>query len=249
MKKPIILVSICDIKDINIIPSDGYVLGYEKYTFFAPNYFSYQDIKNVKTDKKIFIILNALLHENDIDGFKNEVIKLKELGFGFIVQDLGALSILIDNNVDLDKIIFNPYTHICNLNDFKAYKNAFNVTLGLSTQLSAEEIRNIIKKEEKAFIEIYGYEPIYQSYRKVISLYEEARNISFKKEKLSIREDTRDELYPILENKYGSVIFNYKKVNLVKDKGSLSEAKYFYIDGTDSSKEEINEVIKGLKDE
>lgn len=248
MSRPILLITINNLKDISCVNADAFALGYEKYTFFAPHNFSYEEIKSINTEKTIFVILNALLHENDIDGFKKEVDRLKGLGVGFIVQDLGALSILIDSNIELVKIIYNPYTLICNKNDFKAYQKSFGVSLGLSTQLKVEEIEKIIE-EPNALVEIYGYEPIYQTYRKVLSLYEEARDIKLNRKDLAVREDTREEKYPIVENQYGSVIFNYKKVNLIKDKEKLKNARYWYIDGSGSSLEEINEVVEALNDE
>lgn len=245
MKRPEIITSINNLEDINYIQSDGYAFGYQKYTSFAPNYFSYEEIKNIKTDKKLFVILNALLHEKDIDDFKKEIDKLSKLNIGFIIQDLGALSILLDKNIAKDKIIYNPYTLICNKNDLKAYKEAYGVSIFLSPELNVDEISKILN-EEDAVVEIYGYEPIYQSYRKVLSLYEEARNVSLENKNLYIREDTRDELYPIIENEYGSVIFNHQKINLTNDIDLLINAKYWYIDSSNSSLEEVNEIIKGL---
>ena len=161
-----ILVSI---DNLNKLPSqaDGYVLGYEKYTFFAKHHFSFEEIKSFKESQKIYLLLNVMLHEKDVEDFRLEIEKLSSLNINFIVQDLGIVEIL-KRYVDTSKIIYNPYTLVCNLEEFRVYKENLGATIGVSSQLS---IDNLERFKGNSFITLYGYVPIYQSYRKVISLY------------------------------------------------------------------------------
>ena len=245
MQKPKILLGINKIDDISKFPCDGYVLGYDKFTLFAPHYFSFEELKSIRNKGKIYILLNALIHEDKLPEFKSELTKLVELGFNFIVQDMGALSVIL-NLISSEKVIFNPYTLICNKNDFLAYQDIAPIGVGVSNQLTIEE-QNKILEAGNGFLMIYGYEPIYQSYRKILSLYKNEKSLVTNNNQLYLREDTRDDLYPVIENEYGSVIFNHTKVNLLESLDKLNNAKYWYIDSFLSSEKEIDLVFKELK--
>ena len=163
-----VLLGIKDLKDIEKYPVDGYVLGFEKYTLFAPKCFSYDEIRSIKEKEKIYILLNALIHQDNLDDLKDELNKLVKLDVNFIVQDIGLLSLIQELNIS-NQVIFNPYTLISNTNDLLTYKELTKAVIGLSNQLSINEIISLSKNDD-TFLMIYGYEPIYQSYRKVLSL-------------------------------------------------------------------------------
>ena len=96
-----------------------------------------------------------------------------------------------------------------------------------------------------SFITIFGHTPIYQSYRKVISLFSAHHQTNAPKETL-IKEDTRDEKHHIVENEYGSVIFSSEPIDLLKDINRLEDAKYLYIDTSYIDDEKVNELLEGL---
>ena len=235
-----ILVSI---DNLNKLPSqaDGYVLGYEKYTFFAKHRFSFNEIKSFKEPQKIYLLLNVMLHEKDVEDFRLEIEKLSSLNINFIVQDLGMVEIL-KRYVDTSKIIYNPYTLVCNLEEFKTYKENLGVAVGISSQLSLD---NLEKFNGDSFITLYGYVPIYQSYRKVISLFSTYHEVNAPKETL-VKEATRDDKHHIIENEYGSVIFSSEPVDLVGDTERLKGAKYLFIDTSYVDDDKINQILEGL---
>ena len=235
-----ILVSI---DNLNKLPSqaDGYVLGYEKYTFFAKHRFSFNEIKSFKESQKIYLLLNVMLHEKDVEDFRLEIEKLSSLDINFIVQDLGMVEIL-KRYVDTSKIIYNPYTLVCNLEEFRAYQENLRVTVGISSQLSLD---NLERFKGNSFITLYGYVPIYQSYRKVISLYSTYHEVNAPKETL-VKEATRDDKHHIIENEYGSVIFSSEPVDLVGDIERLKDAKYLFIDTSYVDDDKINQILEGL---
>ena len=235
-----ILVSI---DNLNKLPSqaDGYVLGYEKYTFFAKHRFSFNEIKSFKEPQKIYLLLNVMLHEKDVEDFRLEIEKLSSLNINFIVQDLGMVEIL-KRYVDTSKIIYNPYTLVCNLEEFRAYQENLRVTVGISSQLSLD---NLERFKGNSFITLYGYVPIYQSYRKVISLFSTYHEVNAPKETL-VKEATRDDKHHIIENEYGSVIFSSEPVDLVGDIERLKDVKYLFIDTSYVDDDKINQILEGL---
>lgn len=229
----------------HIYPSYGIVLGYEKYTFFASYIARKEELKNIKEKDKIYLLLNAMLHQKDVEDFKNTVKELIDLGYqNYIVQDLGMVDVL--KSLKAKEIIFNPYTLVCNQQEYQTYVDYLGVTIGISNELSIEEKAQY---QDNSFIQIYGFTPIYQSYRKTLSIYEESHHKKLESKDLYVKENTRDDLHHIIENDYGTVIFRSEKINLIKDIKSLNKAKYLYIESLYSSKEEIDEFIKELENE
>ena len=221
-----LLISVSSISDLSI-EAYGYVLGYEKYTLFASSYFSYEEIKNIK-DKNIYILLNALIHEKDLEDAKKEVDKLIPLGVNFIVQDVGLLTYLL-SNIDNSKVSFFPYTLICNKEELLAYHDNFNVSVNISNELTLEEMKDVLSVGG-GIVNLFGYTPIYQSYRKILSLYENEKTLSLDKSSLYLKENTREDLFPVNENKYGSVIFRSHPNSYLEDYEFIKEAEYLFID-------------------
>ena len=233
-----ILVSVDNLDNLPKI-ANGYVLGYEKYTFFAKHRFSFEEIKNFKEQEKLYLILNAMLHESNVSDFYLEIEKLSALKVNFIVQDLGMVKIL-KKKVDASRIIYNPYTLVCNLEEYKTYQEYLGVTIGISSQLS---IDNLVNFTGDSFITVFGYVPIYQSYRKVISLYSTYRNVESPKETL-VKEDTRENKHHILENEYGSVIFSSELIDFTDELERFKNCKYLFIDTEYVDKKDL----KGLEE-
>ena len=237
---PKLLISIRDLSDLNL-PSDGYVLGYEKYTSFASHCFTYEEIKTVK-NKPIYILLNALIHEKDIEAVKKEVDRLIKLDVNFIVQDVGLLTYLL-TSVNKDKVLFFPYTLICNKEELEAYYLSFGVASYISNEITLEEMKETLK-EGHGVVSLFGHTPIYQSYRKVLSLYEIEKKIRFESKDLYLKENTRGEHYPIIENEYGSVIFRSTPTSLLEDYEYIKEAEYLFVDSIFLSHEMFTKVVE-----
>ena len=241
MLKPKILVTVNSLYDLNLA-ADGYILGYTKFTSFGAKRFSFIEIEEISRKKEIYLLLNSLIHEDNLQIFKKEADKLASLNICFIVQDFGALSHLC-RVIPANRIIYNPYTTICNSDDLITYNKSFGVVTSITDNLSLLEKINLTNSGDVLLL-IYGHYPIYQSYRKVISLYEDYKNVQINKSKnISLKEDTRNDLYPLIENEYGSFIFSNDKVDLTDDLDKLNNAKFFVIDSFNSSLEKTKEIL------
>ena len=241
--KPDILISIRSLDDLKL-PSDGYVLGYEKYTIFAPFYFNYEDVKKSCKDKTIYLLLNAMIHENNLDDFKLEINKLIDLPIKFIVQDLGALNYLL-KVADSRRIIFMPYTLICSTMDALMYDKLNLDAIGLSNEITLDDIYKISRKVP-SFVTIFGHNVMYQSYRKILSLYEDYHHKTLIRKTLRLKEDTRDEFYFIQENRYGSSIFRDYISSYLSRFELLENVKYLYLDQSFIDQKSFNKIIIAL---
>lgn len=227
VSKPKLLISVNRESDLSL-PADGYVLGYEKFTLFASNYFSYREVKRFAKKKPIYLLLNALIHEHELNRFKKEIDKLIKLPINFIVQDIGALHYL-ENKISSNRIIYYPYTLICQQDELMAYAINSNATIGVSNEITLSDTYQTLKSN-RGFLTIFGYIPMYQSYRKLLSLYEEYRAINLNNKNLLLKEDTRNEFYHISENKNGTVIFRPYVLSYLENISYVMHAKYVYLD-------------------
>ncbi|MCH5180674.1 MAG: hypothetical protein J1F32_05645 [Erysipelotrichales bacterium] len=238
--KPQILISIKSFEDLKL-NADGYVMGYKKFTLFASNYFTFEEIKRASKDKKIFVLLNALIHQNKLEEFKKEVDKLCNLNVSFIVQDVGALHYL-EQKISHNRIVFNPYTLICQQDELNAYSLNSNATIGISNEITLSDTYKTLKKGN-GFLLAFGYAPMYQSYRKVLSLYEQYIMRTYSKNNLFLKEDTRNEFYHVSENKYGTVIFRPYILSYLENISYILNAKFLFLD---SNFVEVNKFKKVL---
>ena len=222
-----LLISIKSLDELNL-PADGYVLGYHKYTLFAEHYFSYDDLLKIKDKKKVYLLLNALINENRIKEVEDELIKLIDLEVNFIVSDFGLLN-LLKKHVHGNEIILEPYTLISNELDYQTYQETFNVGLGISPFIKEEDLISM-SKLEGSFIYALGYLPLYQSHRKIIGIYKDFHHLEVESEQLYLKEEYRDDLYPILENKEGSSVFKSSPISLLSSLNKYQNASYIYLD-------------------
>ena len=192
MSKPKVLISIKDIKDLSL-KADGYVLGYEKFTLFASHFFKYEDLLQIEQLDKVYLLLNALIHQDKWDGFKKEANELTKLPINFIVQDIGAFN-YIKGIVGSDRVIFDSSTLICNKKDLETYQETLGSTIAISSCLSFDETKELCYLGN-SLVKVFGYVPIYQSYRKVLSLYENEKNVKINGQNINLREDTRSKIY------------------------------------------------------
>ena len=243
-QKPALLLEINKKSQLDI-KGVSFVVGYYKYSSFAGLYFNYEEIKALDNKQNIFVLINALIHQKDLEDFKVEIDKLIPLGVNFIVQDLGALSYIYTHKIKETKIIFNGYTFICNPDDYDAFKELFDIDITLSNELKHEEIVEFTS--EDIMLTMYGYTPIYQSYRKVVSLFEEYRNQKIdRNQTLYLKEDTRDDMFPTIENEYGTVVFRSKPLSRIENRDSYLNFKYWYISSLFMENEELEKVLEEL---
>ena len=247
-KNKIVLLEINSLSQLDI-PNVFFVVGYEKYTSFSGVYLSYEELQRIDNKEKMFVLINALIHQKDLDDFKKEMDRLIPLGVNFIIQDLGALLYVRKHKLEKTKIIFNSYTLICNQDDFDAFEEEFDVDIALSNELNHEELMAVTKKE-KAMITVFGKTPIYQSYRQIVPLFEEFRNVKIDREKeLFIKEDTRPDMFPTIQNEYGTVVLRSEPLSRLEHIKEYKDFKYWYISSLFISDEELNRVLKELNNE
>lgn len=206
--------------------------------------FSLDSLKNV--NKKIALNIDKIFSQTellDLKVFLKETIKYKVEYY--IFSDWGAYEILQELGVK-SKLIYNAKTICCSLNDIEQY-NALGVSCMVSTELTLEDINAISNLENNAIL-CYGFNNIFYSKRKLISLFSKYSNINITNKELMIVEETRKENYPICENINGTFIFTPYIYCLFKELNELNTHNIFIINDLfiNNIEEVINVYNKGF---
>jgi hypothetical protein len=132
---------------------------------------------------------------------------------------------------------------ITNYQDLLSYQDG-EEAIGLSNEIPLDDILQCSKASNNVFYTIFGYVPMYQTYRQIVSLYKEHKNLHFTNDHLYLQEATRLDSYcPILENEYGSVIFRDGTISILEQYEKVQLCKYVYLEGIFISNDVFDQVI------
>ncbi len=181
--------------------------------------FSDKELKEIvefihKNGKKIQVNLNAVPHNNELDGLVEYCKFLEEIGVdGVIVSDLGVFQCIRENS-DLNITV---QTHSSNTNwrSIHMWKKLGAKRVVLDRDITLSSIAEIRAKVPEIEIEIFVHGPICMaiSGRPLISNYMKAKEIEKNPslETYSLVEETRPgEYMPIFEDVYGTYIYSAK---------------------------------------
>ena len=214
---------------------EGVVLGCQ-YSFYCDNKYSVEEIKDIyqntlKNNIKTYILINLVMHENYVNEVKEFIKKFENEEVYFIFQDLGILNILLELN-KVQYGIYNPLTMITNYRDVKEYEVFSLDAVGVSSEIPVRDVTKCTSICSNVFYLGFGYHPMYQTYRQLLSLYKEHSGLNFTNDNLFLQEATRpDDRCPIIENEYGSVVFRSGVISTLEKIKELEDVKYFFLDG------------------
>ena len=155
---------------------DGFFIGIKG---FSSNFNNQVDIENLNNiikkignKKKIYIALNRLYYNSEIDEVKELVLKLRKLdidGIGY--TDIGLLNILNDLNYDKDIIWLS--NHLGSNSKTIKFLEKRNVNMALlSTEITVDEIKSIKNNTNiQIGVQLYGFLNMATSSRKLLSNY------------------------------------------------------------------------------
>jgi len=217
-----ILTYLYDLDELNKM-GDIIILNIKDYSFSLPKMYSISEAKELISkyqDKKFIININPLYHNSELDKLKYLINELKD-AYGFLFQDLGLVKYFKEFNI-LSKAIYAPETFITNEIDKEYFKQAGINNLLLSREITLNDINLIVKNKEntKYFYSSFGYQMMFYSYRKHFSNFVNEYNLNLdlnNKFNISIKEDTRNELYKTIEDSRGFRIYRDKVFNAYND--------------------------------
>lgn len=209
--------------------------------------------------KKVYITLNIVPHDEDMEGLEEYVTKLYEMkADGVIVSDLGMLSVIKRTVPDLP-IHISTQASVTNYETIMFYYNLGIRRIVLARELSLKEVDNIIKKlpndmEIETFV--HGAMCISYSGRCLLSNYMTGRDANRGdcahpcRYKYALVEEKRPgQYFPIFEDEQGTFIMNSKDLCMIEYLPQLIEAgiKSFKIEGRVKSSYYVATVVRSYR--
>lgn len=189
-----------NIKDLENKNIDGIIIGLKNYSIFQSVKLDIDGIKSFKSKHKVYISINKLIHNNELDDLKNNLIELSKLDIaGIFYEDISVFKMNRDLNLNL-KLIWssmhlpcNYYT--CNYWNKKGVDGAL-----LSTELMLSDFIDIKKNTDMdIYVYAYGHIPIFESNRRLITNFFNYKNKVKESDIYNLYEKERDKYFKIYE--------------------------------------------------
>ena len=228
----------------------GILLSIDKFSVNDSFYVDVEDIDKIDfKNKKVFISLNKMMHNSDLEYLSDVINKIKNKDIKIIFYDMAVYNIAREYNI-LDKLIISQdHLNASNLS------NNFYYNIGIKGSLITSDITgnelNEIKDNTKMdiYFMAYGYAPIFYSRRYLITNYLKYINCKDKYKKYEILSDN-NVVYPIVEEEYGTTIYTPKPINLINHLDELTNIDYLVLKNNMINDDEFNKMVdKYLKNE
>ena len=227
-----------DKKDIG-----GFIVGIEGFSIFQSLKLDVDDIKNINTNKELYVFINKPIHNNELDSIKNILISLSKMNIsGVLFEDISIYKINKDLNLNLNLIWASNHlptnTYSCNYWNKKGCSGAL-----LSTELMVSDFIDIKKNTNmNIFVYLYGYIPIFESSRTLITNYLKHINKECNSNKYFMYEKERDRYYPIYEE-YGNTFITEDILNGINVVNKLKDIDYIILNSLMHEEDTFNKVV------
>ncbi len=201
---------------------DGFIIGLKDMSVNLPTYFSLDEIKEISEsikDKELFISLNKNMHNKDLDYLKEVLVELENYNITAILYyDAAIVNIKEDLNLQKD-LVFSEEHAVTNYTTINYWNNKGAMYAYLSSEITLKEILDIKKNSNsKLLVQVFGYSPIFDSERKLVTNYKKCFNIEDDSKLYYMEKEGKS--YPIIEGKEVTEIYtNYviDGINEIKD--------------------------------
>ncbi|MBR6137864.1 MAG: U32 family peptidase [Bacilli bacterium] len=208
-------------KIIENIKCDGLILALNNYAVESVVYFDLDEIKEIKkSNLEIFVKVNRNFFNEDIDGLKEVLKELDNIGInGVFFYDLAVLQ--IKKELDLKLPLIWNQTHM--VNNYRTcdyyYSKGVEYAL-LGKEITLDEIKEIIEKSKiSCMVEVISIPSVAFSKRKLVTNYYKDLGKDGDKN-LLVKEKVTGDFYKVIEDNYGTCFYLNKITNgtsVIKD--------------------------------
>ena len=222
----------------------GVMLYIDKLSVNSSFYINVDDINKIDfKNKKIYLVMNKIMHNNDLDMVRDALFKLRDKDVKILFYDMSIYNISKDLETVDKLVIYQDHLNASILS------NKFYYDLGItgsyvSSDITGEELLEIKKNSNDMEIYFmgYGYVPIFYSRRYLIKNYLKFIDKEDMVGKYSIVSDMGVE-YPICEEKFGTTIYTQEPINLINYLDKLDEIDYIVLNSNNVLDVEFNNVV------
>lgn len=244
-----------DIEKLN--NASSYLLANKNFSYRFDESFSLSKIKLVKkycikNNKKVYVLINKIFKDEDLASLKEFMEKLLKINVdGFYFTDFAVFMIAKELNAT-DKCYFYHETFLRNTYDILTYQEYGIKNIICSKDMNINDIKNLpVNKKDTYGILCFGYFPLYESQRKILTNYANINKLDkelVKSNNLFLKEATRDSFNRVIEQNGTSSIFNSEVLSYLPFMKKLNEnINIFIIDGLFFNVDYLYKVIDLFK--
>ena len=224
---------------------DAYLLGIEKLSVNMPIYFTLEEIKNIKSEKEIFISLNKNMHSNDLELLEKNLKELAHLNIkGIFFYDIGVLNIVKRLNINIP-LVWAQEHMTTNYETINFWYNEGAEYTQISEEIKEEEIINIKKNtKSKLIVPILGYFPMFVSRRHLKENYLRQFSLSDNSKINYIEKEGKT--YPIVDEKV-TTVYTSSYLNGIKEYLDFKKENIEYVLINGFLLKEEDKIINMLK--
>ena len=221
----------------------GFIVGIEGFSIFQSLKLDIDDIKNINTNKELYVFINKPIHNDELDSIKNILISLSKMNIsGILFEDICIYKLNKDLNLNLNLIWASNHlptnSYSCNYWNKKGCSGAL-----LSTELMVSDFISIKKSTNmNIFVYLYGYIPIFESSRALITNYLKHINKECNSNKYYMYEKISNRYYPIYEE-YGNTFITEDVLNGINVVNELKDIDYIILNSLMHKEEDFNKVV------
>lgn len=243
-----ILVEPIDIIHLNELSNKdiaGVIIGIKNYSIFMNLKLSVEEIKNININKDIYISINKPIHNNELDDIRSILIDLSKVNIkGIFYEDISIYKINKDLNLNLN-LIWSSMHLPTNYKSCNFWHNKGISGVLLSTELMVSDFIEIKKNTNMdIYVYLYGYIPIFESSRTLITNYLKHKNINNNSKLFYMYEKERNKYYRIYEE-YNNTFITEDILNGINVVNELknNNIDYIILNSLMHEKEEFNNVL------
>lgn len=221
---------------------DGIILSIDKLSVNDNFYIDVDEIDKIDfKGKEVFVSLNKLMHNSDLEYLKVILSKLRNKNIRIFFYDMAVYNFAKELDM-IDKLVISQ-DHL----NASVLSNKFYLKRGIKASYITSDItkEELLEIKEKSGMEIfflgYGYAPIFYSRRYLISNYLKYINSEFGK-KYEIVSDMGN-IYPIEEEEFGTTIYTEKPINLINYLEQLKDIDYLVLKSNKIDDAEFNKMV------
>lgn len=222
---------------------DGVILSVEKLSVNDNYYVKLEDINKIDfKDKEIFLSINKLMHNSDLEYLRNVMNKLKDKSIRILFYDMAVYNIAKELDM-VDKLVIEQ-DHL----NASVLSNRFYSKRGIrgsyiTSDITKDELLEIKNNSDmELFFLGYGYAPIFYSRRYLITNYLKYIDETSNGKNYHIVSDTNN-VYPIEEEDYGTTIYTEKPINLLNYIDLIKNIDYLVLKSNKIEDDEFNKMV------
>lgn len=261
MKKPELLVtpqSIANVKALIQAGADAFLIGEQQFGLRLAGEFTIEQVAEATTlihdaGKKVYVAMNAIFHNDRVDGLAPYMRKLAKIGVdGIVFGDPAVIIAKREAEVDIP-LHWSPETIATNWFQANYWGKRGATRAVLARELSMEEIIEIKENAEVEIqVQVHGMTCMFQSKRPLLGhyfMYEgKAMEVENRKSarNMYLYDKERNSRYPIYEDLNGTHIYSPNDMCIIDELDELFEAEIdaFKIEGVLQSEEYVVTVTE-----